>query len=106
MQKDAQSYLVSKRMIALLRHGVPRDEDGATEFWEIAGGFQISFHKFCTLDNSNVDTPSSKRRRTKEEISVFVLITLGQKFLPPSDPRPLGRQTYGSVFTGRRVDSR
>ena len=36
----------------------------------------------------------------------FVLITLGQKFLPPSGPRPFGRQTCGSVFTGRRVDSR
>ena len=33
MQKDAQSYLVSKRMNALLRHGVPRDEDGAVGFW-------------------------------------------------------------------------
>ena len=33
-QKDAQRFPISKRMIALLRHGtLPRDEDGAIEIW-------------------------------------------------------------------------
>ena len=47
--KDAQSFAVSKKLIALLRHGtLPRDQDGAVEFrrlkQKIRSGFPYSAH--------------------------------------------------------------
>ena len=44
MAKDAQSFLVSKKMIALLRHGtLPRDDDGAMEFRRLKEEFKSDF---------------------------------------------------------------
>ena len=48
--KNAQSYPVSKRKIALLRHGtIPRDEDGAIEFWRLKADFKIIFPKILYI---------------------------------------------------------
>ena len=41
MPKDAQSFPIKKKMIALLRHGtLRRDEDGAMEFWKLKEEFK------------------------------------------------------------------
>ena len=43
-QKDAPSFPISKRMITLLRHGtLPRNEDGAIEFWRLKMEFKSDF---------------------------------------------------------------
>ena len=43
-QKDAQSFPITKRMIALLRHGnLPREEDGAIEFWRLKADSKSAF---------------------------------------------------------------
>ena len=42
--KDAQSFTISEKMIALLRHGtLLREKDGAVEFWRLKAEFTWSF---------------------------------------------------------------
>ena len=43
-------YSVSKKLINLLRHGsLPRDDDGAIEFWRLKDYLQNHFCAFSTL---------------------------------------------------------
>ena len=43
-QKDAHCFTISKKMIALLRHGtLLREKDGAVEFWRLKAEFTSSF---------------------------------------------------------------
>ena len=56
-EHSVSDYPVSKKLINLLRHGsVPRDNDGAIEFWRI---------------KDHVSQHVRRRRRTKEKIPVL-----------------------------------
>ena len=64
---------VSKKLIYLLRHGsLPRDNDGAIEFWRI----QRSSGSFCFLSSlvwRNVEERHG-RKRTQEKISIVLIL--------------------------------
>ena len=71
-KKRNQSYPISKRMNTLLRQEpLPRDEDGAIEFWWLKMEFESGFPKFCILVNSIMDRSLTKRRRAEEKRSVL-----------------------------------
>ena len=64
-------YPVSKKLINLLRHGsLPRDNDGAIEFWRIQDHLQDHF-VFCHHWSDEVEEQHDSRRRTQEKISVL-----------------------------------
>ena len=66
--KDAQSFAVSKKLIALLRHGtLPRDQDGAVEFrrqkQKIRSGFPYSAHWSIHLWLDHLRTGGGHKKR-------------------------------------------
>ena len=64
-------YPVSKQLSALLRHGhLPREDDGAIEFWRIRNIFGTIL---CDLNIGlrKVQEYNGKRRRKQEKISVL-----------------------------------
>ena len=71
-QKGAQSFTISTKMIALLRHGTRlRDQDGAMEFWRLKEEFKVRLPNFYTLVNSIAVRSFENRRRTQEDISTL-----------------------------------
>ena len=77
-QRDAQSFPISKRMLALLTHGtLPRDEDGAIEFWSLKAEFRSAFPN--SLYWSCGQTICKRRGDIRRDFS-FVLILIGPKF--------------------------
>ena len=79
--KDFQSFPVSKRVIALLRHGsLPRDEHGAIEFLEVEDGIQVRMPKFCLLVNSILDRSRTQKAEDKGKDFSIVLVPLANKF--------------------------
>ena len=71
--KDAQSFAVSEKIIALLRHGpLLRDQDGPVEFWGLKQKFKSGFPYSAHWSNQLVVVESfENRRRTQEEIPVL-----------------------------------
>ena len=66
--KDAQSFTISKKMIALLRHGtLPRDVHEAMEFWrlneEFKSGFPTSTHWSIRLWIDHLQTGGEHKKR-------------------------------------------
>ena len=105
-QKDTRSFPVSKRMIALLRHGsFPRDEDGAIKIWrskmEFRSVIPSSENWSIRLWIDHLQKEGDVRRNFS-----IVLILLENNSLPPSHPRSFGRISCGSVFAGQRIRSR
>ena len=65
-------YSVSKKLINLLRQGgLPREDDGAIEFWKLKRLSAEPFCAFSTLVWWNVEEHHGKRRRKQEQISVL-----------------------------------
>ena len=64
-------YEVSKKLIRLLRHGnLPREDDGAIEFWKIKHHLQKYF-LCCPHWSDDKWTNYGRSRRTQEKISVL-----------------------------------
>ena len=66
--KDAQSFTISKKMIALLRHGtLPRDVHGAMDFWRLKkenkSGFPNSTHWSIQLWIDHLKTGGGHKKR-------------------------------------------
>ena len=60
-------YPVSKKLIHLLRHeSLPRDNDGAIEFWRIKDNLQDHF-VFCRHWSDEVEERHGRRRRRAQE---------------------------------------
>ena len=65
------AHPVSKQLSTLLRHGhLPREDDGAIEFWRFKG---LSSEQFCAISSLDERWKSTKakRRRKHEKISVL-----------------------------------
>ena len=65
-----QSYPVAKRLNTLLRHGqLPREEDGAIEFWRLKDDRRNEFEKsqYCLM---KCEEQNGRRRRQQEKISI------------------------------------
>ena len=98
-------FPVSKKLINLLRHGsLPREDDGAIEFWRI----KIVFRFFLRI----LDIGLTKRGRaswqeeeeTKEQISVLFWF-FRRKCLHPIFSRSFRTQSDWSFTTGQCLDS-
>ena len=63
---------VSKKLINLFRHGsLPREDDGAIEFWRIQYYLQNHLVYSQHWSDEKVEEHHGKRRRTQEKISVL-----------------------------------
>ena len=81
MSKDAQSYPVSKRMKSLLRRGtIPREEDGASEFWRLKKDFKPVFPNSVHWALGMWIDHLSKKQENKRRDSSSVRNILDQKF--------------------------
>ena len=64
-------YPVSKQLIHLLRHGsLPREVDGAIEFWRLKRLSSERIWAFSTLNWWKVEEHNGRKRRKQENISV------------------------------------
>ena len=83
--------------VLFLRHGhLPREDDGAIEFWRIKDYLQ-------TLVWCKVEEHHGKRRRNLENISVLYWF-FRRSSLPPSSPRSFRTQSCWSFITGQCLD--
>ena len=63
---------VLKKLNHLLRHGsLPRDNDGAIEFWITKDHLQNHFYVLSSSVRRKMEEQHARRRRTKENISVL-----------------------------------
>ena len=87
-------YPVSKKLIHLLRHGsLPRDNDGAIEFWRIKDHLQDHF-VFCHhWSDEKWKSSMAGGGGHKEKISVLCW-SFRNNSVPPSSPRPFRTQSY------------
>ena len=70
-KQSLSDYPVSKKLIHLIRHGnLPREDDGAIEFWRRKDNLQKHF-LYCNHWSDEVEEEHGRRRRTKEKISVL-----------------------------------
>ena len=87
-------FPVSKKLIRLLRHGsLPRDNDGAIEFWRIKDHLQDHF-VFCHhWSDEKWKSSMAGGGRTQEQISVLCWFFRNNSVLP-SSPRSFRTQSY------------
>ena len=98
-------YPVSNKLIHPLRHGnLPRDNDGAIEFWRIKDHLQNHFVHSRHWFWWKVEEHHGRRRRRKENISVLYWF-FRRNSLPPSSSRSFRTQSCWSIITGQCLDS-
>ena len=96
-------YSGSKKLINLLRHGsLPREDDGAIEFWRIQDYLQKYF-MHSTLVWWKVEEHHGKRRRKQDKISLLYWFFMRNSLLPSSS-RSFRTQSYWSFITGQCLD--
>ena len=105
-QKDAQSFTISKKMIALLRHGtLLREQDGAVEFWRLMAKCTSSFpqspHWSVQLWLNHLEIGGGHKKRFQ-----FCTDSDRQEILHLRAIQGHSEEFCGSVFIGHRVDSR
>ena len=98
-------YSVSKKLIFLLRHGsLPREDDGAIEFWRL----KIIFGTIlCNLNIGLTMCGRAKwqrRRRKQEKISILYW-SFRRNSIPPSSSRSFRTQSRWSFITGQCINS-
>ena len=84
---------VSNKWIQILRHGsLPRDNDGAIEFWRIKDDLRTHL-LYCHHWSDEVEEQHGRRRRTKEKISVLFRF-FRNNCVSPSSSRTFRMQSY------------
>ena len=79
--KSSIAYPVSKQLITLLRHGnLPREEDGAIEFWRLKRLSSEPFWAISTLVWWKVEEHNGKMRKKTRKDFIFVPIRQDNKF--------------------------
>ena len=95
------AYRVSKQLHTLLRHGhLPREEDGATEFWSWKDHLR---NEFENLDIGLMKCGRVKGQETekKEKISMLYWSVRTRNSLSPSSSRSFRTQSHCSFITGQ-----
>ena len=100
------AYPVSKRLSTLLRHGhLPREDDGAIEFWRRKG---VSSDRFCAISTLvwwKVEVYNGERRRKQEHILILYWSIRTRNSLSPSSSRSFRTLFHWSFITGQCVNS-
>ena len=87
-------YEVSKKLIRLLRHGsLPRDDDGAIEFWRIKDNLQTNF-LYCHHWSDNEWKSSMAGGGGNKKIYQYCTDSSGAIFVPPSSSRSFRTQSH------------
>ena len=90
---------VSKHLITLLRHGsLPREDDGAIEFWRVKDYLQNHFVQSRHWSDEKWKSIMAKGGGNKKR-------SIRRNSLPPSSSRSFRTQSYWSYFTGQRINS-
>ena len=86
-------YPVSKKLINLLRHGsLPREDDGAIEFWRLKDHLRNHFVHSQHWSDEKWKSIMAKGGGNKKKFSIVLI--LQEKVLPPSSSRSFRTQSY------------
>ena len=97
---------VSKLLSTLLRHGdLPREEDGAIEFWSLKDYLRNDFDFSRHWSGEMWKSKMGRRRRQQENISILYLSTRTRNSLSPSSSRSSRTQSHGSCITRQCINS-
>ena len=100
------AYPVANRINTLLRHGeLPREKDGAIEFWRLKDDLQNKFWVLSILVWWCMEEHHGRRRRQQEKISILCWFVRTRNSLPSSSPRSFRTQSHWSLFTGQCINS-
>ena len=90
-----QAHPVAKRLNTLLRHGeLPREEDGAIEFWRLKDHLRNKFEYSQYWSDDVWKSQDGRRRRKQEKISVLHSSIRTRNSLPPSSSRSFRTQSH------------
>ena len=104
-EHSLSDHSVSKKLINLLRHGsLPREDDGAIEFWRIKDYLQDHFVLSPHWSDEKWKSMFGRRRRTQEKISVLYWF-IRSNSVPPSSSRSFRTQSSWSLITWQCRDS-
>ena len=102
-----QAYPVAKRLNTLLRHGqLPREEDGAIEFWKLRRWSSEQIWALSTLVWWNVEEQNGRRRKQQEKISILYWPVRTRNSLSLSSSRSFRTQSHWSCTSGQCVTSK
>ena len=97
---------VAKRSNTLLRHGqLPREEDGAIEFWRIKDDLRNEFEYPQHWSDEIWKSKMARRRRQQEKISILYWLVRTRNSLSPSSSRSFRTQSHWSYTSGQCVNS-
>ena len=89
------AYPVSNQLSALLRHGhLPREEDGAIEFWRLKDYLRNEFENSRYWSDAKVEEHNGRRRRQQEKISILYCSIWTRNSLSPSSSRSFRTQSH------------
>ena len=94
-------YSVSKKLINLLLHGsLPREDDGAIEFWKLKDYLRNDFVRSQRGSDEMRKSTMAKGGGKQEKISIWYWF-FRRNSVPPSSPRSVRTQSYWSFITGQ-----
>ena len=98
------AYPVSKRLTTLLRYGdLPREEDGAIEFWTLKDCLRYEFEN--SRHWSDEMWKNGRRRRKQEKISILYWSIRTRNYLSPCSSRTHRTQSHWSYAAGHCINS-
>ena len=101
-----QAYPVAKQLNTLLRHGeLPREEDGAIEFWRLKDDLRNKFEHLILVWWC-MEEQDGRRRRQQETLSILYWSVRTRNSLPPSSSRSCRTQSHWSFITGQCGNSK
>ena len=94
-------YEVSKKLIRLLRHGsLPREDDGAIEFWRIKDNLQKHFLYCHNWSDEKWKKSMARGGGNKKRYPVLYWF-IRNNLVPPSSSRSVRTQSHWSFFIGQ-----
>ena len=100
------AYPVSKRLTTLLRHGpLPREEDGAIEFWRLKNYLRNEFENSQHWSDEMWKSKMAGGGGNKEKNSILYWLVRTRNSLSPSSSRSFRTQSHWSFTTGQCVNS-
>ena len=95
---------MSKKLINLLRHGsLPRDDDGAIEFWRLKDHLRNHFVHSQHWSDENWKSTMGKGGGNGGGISILYR-SFRRNSLPPSSSRSFRTQSHSSFITGQCIN--
>ena len=97
-----QAYPVAERINTLLRHGeLPREEDGAIEFWSLKDMTLRKIWVLSILVWWFLEEQDGRRRKQQEKISILYWPIKTRNSLSPSSSRSFRTQSHWSYTAGQ-----